>query len=92
MRWPEMRNNIPIVAAIVLLFDLPALLLALWISLLMGWNFSGDSSISAYCAAVELALGLWMIQQGPKRGLAYTMAALTLAIFSSFAIHALMRA
>ncbi len=88
LNWPEFQKNG--VHVLHLLTDSPALLLAGWLSMLMRWNI--DNGMGSAFALLELAMGLWIVQHGPKRGLTYTLAAFTLALFSSFGLHALVRA
>lgn len=48
--------------------------------------------LSATLTMIELAIGLWLCFRGPKRTLVYGIGVLTLSIFESFILNALMRA
>ncbi len=80
------------VGDVAMLSGLPSLIPTAMISTLLQQRFEQLSWLSITLTMVELAFGVWLSFRGPKRTLAYGICVLTLSIFGSFMVNAVMRA
>ncbi|TWT74501.1 hypothetical protein Pla123a_33240 [Posidoniimonas polymericola] len=70
----------------------PVLFSAILINSLLGQGMNETPWLAVLLTAVELALGVWLVQQGPRRAIAYIVIALLVSTFGSFVLNALVRA
>lgn len=89
VRWPETGSNV--IQMLIILPGMPGLIPAGLVGFLTGQNMVGRSTLPAFCTTIELLIGLWTIYLGPRRALAYTLSVLTISLFSSFVLQALVR-
>lgn len=59
---------------------------------LFGQGMNDAPWLAVLLTAVELSLGVWLIQRGPRRGIAYLVLVLLASTFGSFVLNALVRA
>lgn len=70
---------------------LPAILPALMVSSLMRVPFQGSVWLLPLISSIELLIGVFVMRRGPWMFLAYLLFILTLAIYGSFGMNAMMR-
>ncbi|MCS7469832.1 hypothetical protein NZK35_24535 [Stieleria sp. ICT_E10.1] len=70
---------------------LPAFFITLFAGRLMGQHFDGLTWLSMLLTALILAVGLWVIRQGPKLTIAYCLWVLLVSVSGSFVLNALVR-
>ena len=79
-------------AMLAMVSGLPVFFPTIFVSSWMQRHFERMLWLSATLTMIELAIGLWLCFRGPKRTLVYGIGVLTLSIFGSFILNALMRA
>lgn len=79
-------------ATYAMFFVYPAFLEAILVSSWFQQHFDRNVWLSMLLTASQLAVGVWLSVLGPKRAFAYCALLLTLSLFGSFVLHALMRA
>ncbi len=68
---------------------LPTLLPTAALSALLDQNFNQMYWLAMLLTAAELTIGVWLIQLGPKRAIAYSLLVLATSFFSSLAFYQL---
>jgi hypothetical protein len=79
-------------AMLAMVSGLPVFFPTIFVSSLMQRHLDRMLWLPTMLTMIELAIGLWLCFRGAKRALAYGICVLTLSIFGSFILHALMRA
>ncbi len=88
-RWPEFKSNM--VEVLMMLPGVPMLLPAAFFNRLIGIDMIGDLTTTGLFSMFQLALGLWIVNVGSKPAIAYSLAAFTISLVSSFVLQALVR-
>ncbi|MCC6510715.1 MAG: hypothetical protein IT423_16545 [Pirellulaceae bacterium] len=70
---------------------LPTIMPSLLLGSLLRQHYDGLIWLGNLMSSCELAVGIWLISRGTKRALSYILVTLTLSIFGSFILHALVR-
>ena len=79
-------------AMLAMVSGLPAFFPTIFVSSWMQRHLDRMLWLPTTLTMIELAFGLWLCFRGPKRALAYGICVLTLSVFGSFILNALMRA
>ena len=88
--FPDQSSNSSS-AFMLMAVALPAFFPSLWIATLFHQSSHSAPWLFLTVASLELVLGVWMIQLGPKRSLVYCMGALIASTFGAFTLNALVR-
>ena len=70
---------------------LPAMIPTLFVGGFVYQNLTELTGLTFLLTGIELIIGLWLIRCGPKWAIASNLAAISMSIYGSFGVHALLR-
>ncbi len=85
--YGELERILP--AIVVMIGGLPAFIPAALLGHSLGQHFQDSRWLALLLSSFELLLGIWLIQLGPKRSIAYLLLVMHLSYFGSLAFYQL---